>query len=60
MIDQSQYTYMYTAISKKVAPVIHDARSMFHSRRCTMVECYCERDRNKFLPLNGPQKAETK
>ena len=33
--------------------VMRDARSMFHSRRCTIVDSYCERD-------NGPQKAETK
>ena len=33
----------YTAISKKVAPVMRDAWSMFHSPRCTMVDSYCER-----------------
>ena len=27
---------LYTAISKKVALVIHDARSMFHSPQCIM------------------------
>ena len=38
------HVHVYTAISKKVAPeiVMHDARSMFHSSRCTMVDCYCE------------------
>ena len=32
------------AISKKVAPVIHDLWSMFHNPRCTMVDLFCERE----------------
>ena len=36
-----------TAISKKVAPVIHDAWSMFHSPRCTMVDSYVASNDNK-------------
>ena len=34
----------YKAISRKVAPVIRDAWSLFHSPRCTMVDSYCEQE----------------
>ena len=37
-------TCYYTAISKKVAPVIHDAWSTFHTTRRTNVDSYCERE----------------
>ena len=36
-------TYIYSYF-KKVAPVMRDAWSMFHSTRCTNVDSYCERE----------------
>ena len=43
--------------------VMRDAWSMFHNGRCTMVDLIVseiETGLARFLPLNGPQKAETK
>ncbi len=34
--NRAFFTGVYTAISKKVALVIHDALSMFHSPQCIM------------------------